>query len=121
MDATTLLEKAREVLNARQVIGDPYEKNGTTVLPVMSIRGGGGGGSGEGPDGAGSGSGVGIGMDAHPVGAYVIRGDSVTWVPAVDVNRIVFGGQLVAVVALLVLRAVVRYRTRRAIALAKAR
>jgi uncharacterized spore protein YtfJ len=44
MDAVALLEKTREVLNARQVIGEPYEKNGITLLPVVSIRGGGGGG-----------------------------------------------------------------------------
>ncbi len=33
-----------------------------------------------------------------------------SWEPALDVNRIVLGGQLVAIVALLVLRSIVRRR-----------
>jgi uncharacterized spore protein YtfJ len=114
MDATALLEKAHDLFDARQVVGEPYEKNGTTVLPVASIRGGGGGGGGEPGDGRPGGAGGGLGLDAHPVGAYVISGDKVSWVPAVDVNRVIFGGQLVAVVALVVLRGIVRSRTRRA-------
>ena len=51
---------------------------------------------------------------ARPVGAYVIRGEQVTWQPALDVNRIIMGGQLVAIVALLTVRTVVRARSRRA-------
>jgi len=41
---------------------------------------------------------------------YVIRDGRVNWEPAIDVNRIVFGGQIVAVVALLVLRSIFRKR-----------
>jgi uncharacterized spore protein YtfJ len=67
MDAVALLEKTREVLSARQVIGEPYEKNGITLLPVFSIRGGGGGGGGEAADGAPSGGGGGIGVMARPL------------------------------------------------------
>jgi hypothetical protein len=37
----------------------------------------------------------------------------VVWRPAIDVNRIVLGGQVVAVVALLVLRSVLRPRKTR--------
>jgi hypothetical protein len=47
VDAAAILERTYGVLNARQVIGDPYEKNGTMVLPVVCIRGGGGGGGDE--------------------------------------------------------------------------
>ena len=50
------------------------------------------------------------GLTARPAGAYVISGDEVRWQPAVDVNRIVLGAQVVAVVALLVMRAVLRKR-----------
>ena len=39
---------------------------------------------------------------ARPSGAWVIEGDDVTWKPAVDVNRIVLGGQIVGLVAILV-------------------
>lgn len=51
-------------------------------------------------------------MTARPVGMYLIRGDEVTWRPAVDVNRVVLGGQVVAVIALLVIRSILRSRLR---------
>jgi hypothetical protein len=38
----------------------------------------------------------------------VIKGDDVRWQPAIDVNRIILGAQIVAVVALLTARAIVR-------------
>ena len=117
MDAAALLDKAHDVLNARQVIGEPYEKNGTTLIPVVSIRGGGGGGdAGTGTPG---GAGGGIGLTARPVGAYVIRGDTVTWLPAIDINRIIVGANVVTIAALLVVRSIVKARTRRAVAEAK--
>jgi hypothetical protein len=56
---------------------------------------------------------------ARPVGSYVIRGDAVTWLPAIDVNRVILSGQLVAIAALLVARSIVRDRTKRAVAMAK--
>jgi hypothetical protein len=40
---------------------------------------------------------------------YVIQGDRTRWQPAVDVNRVILGGQIVAIVALLVLRSVLRW------------
>jgi uncharacterized spore protein YtfJ len=121
MDIAALLEKAPEMLNVRQVIGEPYEKNGTTLLPAVSIRGGGGGGGGDATPGAAGGVGGGMGLTARPVGAYVIRNGEVTWLPAIDVNRIILGGQIVAVAALIIARSIVRTRTRRALALAKMR
>lgn len=121
MDVVALLEKAHDVLNVRQVIGEPYEKNGTTLLPAVSIRGGGGGGSGEPAAGMAGGSGGGFGMTARPVGAYVIRDGAVTWLPALDLNRAIFGGQIVAITALIVIRAIVRTRAKHALALAKTR
>ena len=119
MDATALLEKAHDVLNGRQVIGDPYEKNGVTVIPVVTIRGGGGGGDAR--TGTPGGLGGGIGLVARPVGAYVIRGDTVSWLPAIDINRIVLGGQLVSIAAILMARSIVRSRARLALAQAKKR
>ena len=117
MDAAALLDKVHDVLNARQVIGEPYEKNGTTLIPVVSIRGGGGGGdAGTGTPG---GAGGGIGLTARPVGAYVIRGDTVTWLPAIDINRIILGANAVTIAVLLVVRSIVKARTRRAVAEAK--
>jgi hypothetical protein len=40
----------------------------------------------------------------------VIRGDEVTWKPAIDVNRVILGGQILGVVALLVIRSILRRR-----------
>ena len=53
---------------------------------------------------SGSGGGVGFGVTARPVGVYVVKDGEVTWQPSIDVMRIVLGGQIVAVVALLTLR-----------------
>lgn len=112
MDAQDFLTQARDALTVRRVFGEPYEKDGVTVVAVANVRGGGGGGGGEGKEGEGKGSGGGFGMTARPVGMYLIRGDEVTWRPAVDVNRVVLGGQVVAVVALLVIRSILRSRLR---------
>jgi hypothetical protein len=47
-------------------------------------------------------------VSARPVGAYQIKGDEVTWVPAVDVSRIVIMGQIVGIIAALVIRSIAR-------------
>jgi hypothetical protein len=36
---------------------------------------------------------------ARPAGAWIVRDGEVSWRPAVDPNRIVLGGKIVAVVA----------------------
>jgi uncharacterized spore protein YtfJ len=98
------VQGVRDLLTVKRVYGEPYEKNGLTVIPAAAVRGGGGGGEGQGKGGdeTGSGSGGGFGVVARPSGAWVIDGSEVTWKPAVDVNRIVLGGQLVGLVAILV-------------------
>jgi len=95
-----LVKGHRDAITVKRVFGDPFEKNGVTVIPAAKVMGGGGGGAGESPDGAGQGSGSGFGIAAKPAGAYVIRGDEVTWQPAVDVNRIIAGAFVVAGLAL---------------------
>jgi hypothetical protein len=52
---------------------------------------------------------------ARPVGAYVIKDGTVRWEPAVDVNRIVLGGQILGglVLLVLVLFRITRRRARR--------
>jgi uncharacterized spore protein YtfJ len=113
MDVQEVLSQARDAMTVKRVFGDPYEKNGLTVIPVAAVRGGAGGGGGEGPGGEGRGSGSGFGVAAKPAGAYVIRGEHVRWRPAVDVNRIVAGGQLVAIVAILTVRSLLMMRASR--------
>ncbi|MGZ8596320.1 MAG: spore germination protein GerW family protein [Actinomycetota bacterium] len=117
MDAKTdvleTIEQAKEVMTVRRVFGDPYEKNGVTMIPAARVGGGAGGGGGEGPGGEGSGHGSGFGMNARPAGAFVIKGDDVQWRPAVDVNKVILGGQVVAIAALFLARAVVKARATR--------
>ncbi len=42
----------------------------------------------------------------------MIRGDEVVWRPTVDVNRMILGAQVVAAIALLAIRSIVRARSR---------
>jgi uncharacterized spore protein YtfJ len=101
MDPQQVLQSAQEAMTARRVFGEPFEAAGATILPVAVVGGGGGGGA-RGHDG-----GVGYGMGARPAGVYVIRNGRVSWRPAVNVNLIVAGGQLVAIVAILALRPII--------------
>jgi uncharacterized spore protein YtfJ len=94
MDVQSVIGQARDAITVKRVYGDPYEKDGVTVIPAARVLGGGGGGSGEAPDGQGSGSGSGFGLGARPVGAYVIRDDDVRWQPAIDVVQVLGMGLL---------------------------
>jgi uncharacterized spore protein YtfJ len=108
MDVQELLERAREGMEGRRVYGEPYEGDGITVIPAASVRGGAGGGSGPADEGGGGG----FGLVAKPAGAWIIKGGEVSWKPAVDPNRIVLGGQIVAVVALFTLGRILAARRR---------
>lgn len=96
MPVQEILDRANQSVSVREVFGEPYEKDGITIIPVARVSAGGGGGTGMG----GEGMGHGYGMKAEPVGAYVIRGGDAVWRPAVNVNRIVTGAFIVAVVAM---------------------
>ncbi|MCD6021812.1 MAG: hypothetical protein K0R20_1522 [Actinomycetia bacterium] len=119
MDTTSLvdvgktIEAATDAITVRRVFGEPYEKNGTIVIPAARVQGGAGGGSGEDGAGRGRGGGSGFGLSAKPVGAFVIKGEDVTWRPAVDVNRVIVGVQVVIVFALMVARSIVNARAER--------
>src|SRR5919201_21095 len=87
--------------------------HGGAGRPRSGTRHAHGGAGGEGPEGqGGKGSGGGFGMSARPVGAFLIRGAELTWRPTVDVTRIVLGGQIVAVVALITLRTIAKARAK---------
>jgi uncharacterized spore protein YtfJ len=83
-----LINSAREALTVRRVFGEPYERDGVTVIPAAVIRGGAGGGAGR-EEGHQEGQGGGFGLTARPAGVYVVKDGAVGWQPAVDVNRIV--------------------------------
>jgi len=99
VNAQDVIAQARDSLTVKRVFGDPYEKDGVVLVPAAAVRGGAGGGSG-------------FGLTARPVGAFVIRQGEVRWQPAIDVNRAILGGQVVAIVALLVIRTIVRARAK---------
>ena len=101
-----MLDGAKDTITVSRVYGEPFEKNGVTIVPAAAVRGGGGGGEGEGPEAQGSGFGGGFGVMARPVGAYQIKGDQVTWVPAADTTRVLILAEIVAIVALLVVRSI---------------
>jgi uncharacterized spore protein YtfJ len=111
MQTVEMLEKARDALTVRAAVGEPLHENGVTILPMAKIRSGAGGG--ESPEGSKNpGRGGGFGATSTPVGAFVIKEGTVSWRPAVDINKIILGAQAVAIVALLTIRAIVKARSR---------
>jgi uncharacterized spore protein YtfJ len=114
MEVQEVLAQARDSMTVKRVFGEPYEKDGVTVIPAARVQGGAGAGGGEDPQGQGQGkgSGSGFGVTARPVGAYVLREGELSWRPAVDVNRIILGGQAVVIVALLTIRAIIKARAK---------
>jgi uncharacterized spore protein YtfJ len=107
------IREAMEQVSAARVFGAPINQDGLTVVPVAKIGGGGGAGGGTEPAGDAAGSGGGFGLTAKPLGVFVLSNGKVRWRPAVDVNKIILGGQLVAVTALLLVRALVKARAAR--------
>jgi uncharacterized spore protein YtfJ len=126
MDVENILAKVTENLSVRRSFGTAYEKDGMLIIPVALVAGGGGGGTGtprtrnggsaarpDGPPEAGSAeqdaaqkdsgrtdAGGGFGGVVLPSGAYVVKGDQVRWVPAVDTTIVVLASlSLVRVLA----------------------
>ncbi len=67
----TTVEELTQLLNAKNVLGEPIESNGSTVIPIVSYGfgfGAGGTTSGKTGDGGGTGGGGGI----KPLGAIII-------------------------------------------------
>jgi uncharacterized spore protein YtfJ len=104
-DVQETISKAHDSITVKRVFGDPYERDGVTVIPAAVVSGGGGGGGGEDKEKGGQGGGGGFGLSARPVGAYVIEDGSVRWAPARDVTRIAIRGLLaLSALALLLVR-----------------
>lgn len=110
-----MLSRLQDAAAIRRSFGEPIQHDGTIIIPVASVAGGGGGGKSRG--GAGDedtdGAGGGFGLRIHPTGVFAVQDGKVRWLPAVDVNRAVLGGQIVAVVALLTVRSIMRMRRTR--------
>jgi len=110
-----VLDDVREAFTVagREVFGEPYVKDGVTVIPAARVSGGGGGGGAKGfPDTPAPG-GAGLAVEAKPAGAFVVRGDSVTWMPAFDVNAAIAAGVMLAILGVFSWRSVARARARR--------
>ena len=112
MEVQDVIAQARDALTVKRVFGEPYEKDGVTIIPAARVQGGAGGGGADDAQGQGRGSGSGFGMMARPVGAFIIRGGELSWRPAVDVNRVLLGAQVVAIVALLTARTILKARAK---------
>ncbi len=99
-----LVAEAKDLMTVRQVVGEPIERDGATLVPVVEVRGGGGGGGGGGAnatDDIGSGEGIGFFIRARPVGSYVMSDGKVRWEPAIDVTKIAVFGNIVALILFL--------------------
>ncbi len=103
MDPQTILERAEEAMSPRRVFGNPVQVDGVTVLPVAAIGGGGGGGQKGETD-----RGVGFGLGAQPAGVFVIRDGDAKWRPALNLNRVILGGQVVGLAAILMFGSILR-------------
>jgi len=103
-----ILDQIRELVTGTTVFRETYEKNGVTVIAALKVSGGGGGG-----EDASAAGGGGVGLDARPAGAFVIKGEDVSWIPAIDLNRIILGAQVLLIVAILSWRSVARARARK--------
>jgi uncharacterized spore protein YtfJ len=96
MKAGEAIAKATDALTVKRVFGDPYEKDGITVIPAARITGGAGGGAGHDEKGQ-EGEGGGFGVSGHPAGVYLVKDGQVSWRPAVDPNRVIVMVALVVI------------------------
>ena len=81
MRTADLVTTLREGMSVSRVFGQPYERDGVTVIPAATIRGGAGGGNGKKAETSEEGEGGGLGLVARPAGAYVIKDGAVSWQP----------------------------------------
>ncbi len=100
MKVGEVLGSAGDTFTVKRVFGEPYEKDGLTIIPAAAVRGGVGGGTGHDEKGQ-EGEGGGFGMTGSPAGAYVVKDGKVKWLPAVDPNRIFLMAGMAVVVYLL--------------------
>jgi hypothetical protein len=107
MEVQEILEEARKGVGAQGVYGEPYRQNGITVIPAVATGGGGGGGQGGEKE-----LGGGFGFVTRPKGAWVIEGNTVRWKTALDLNRVILGAELVALVGIFAARTIFAPRRR---------
>lgn len=86
---TGRLREGQVLLREGQVFGTPIEREGVTLLPVVRL-----------------------GRRGTPraMGAWVVRDGKAEWQPVLDLTRLIVMGDVVAIVALLVLRPLIARR-----------
>jgi uncharacterized spore protein YtfJ len=110
------LGAVKDAMTVSRVFGESYQVDGFTIVPVATVRGGGGGGGGGGEgtatggEGTGTGAGLGFGVIVRPVGVYIVKDGEVSWQPAMDVMRVILGGQLLGLAAIFALRRLLKRR-----------
>jgi uncharacterized spore protein YtfJ len=108
------LGAVKDAMTVSRVFGESYQFDGVTIVPVAAVRGGGGGGGGEAPgpsgEGTATGAGLGFGVVVRPVGVYAVKDGVVSWQPAIDVMRVILGGQLLGLAAIFAIRALLKRR-----------
>src|SRR6185436_20027262 len=87
MKTTDVVTAARDAITVKRIYGEPYEKDGLTIIPAAVVHGGAGGGTGHDEKGQ-EGEGGGFGVIGRPAGVYVIKNGDVSWRAAVDPNRL---------------------------------
>ena len=78
MDLLEQIGKAEEAFTVRRVFGEPFERDGVTVIPAARVQGAVGGGGGQAPGGEG-GAGTGFAMNTKPFGLFVLKYGEVAW------------------------------------------
>jgi len=96
MNDKSFVERIADIIqvnaNAKQVFGEPVERDGTTIIPVARVQWGfGGGGLGRGPAERGGGGG---GARSHAIGYIELRDGKSEFRPIFDPGDI---GTLVAI------------------------
>jgi uncharacterized spore protein YtfJ len=105
------MRHALDSARVANVFGDPINQDGVTIIPVARVEGKGGGGGGTRPAQDGQtrrGRGGGFGLSTKPAGVFVLKNGKVSWRPSVDVNKVIIGGQIVAVITVLAVRSILR-------------
>jgi uncharacterized spore protein YtfJ len=107
-----LVGQGTDAMTVKRVFGEPITKDGLTLIPVAKVRGAGGLGTGEGPNAQGKGAGAGFALTSRALGTFVIKGEDVRFVPAVDVNRVTLIGGAIAFAVIVFLGLIPRLRPR---------
>ena len=111
MNVTDVLTQARDSITVQRVFGEPIDHGHVTVVPVARV--GRWRWRGQRRRARRRARASATAWVPRLPGSTCIDDDHVKWQPAVDVNRVILGGQIVAIVLLLTIRALARMRARK--------